>query len=98
MKSFRPLLVIFCVGLLSFQQPSDSDQLNSIIAKYQADREYEFDSYESVENTAKYYQAEADFSKKLKEELEQVSEEGLSETEKNFKGIITVRFTRQNRF
>ena len=72
MKSFRPLLVIFCVGLLSFQQPSDSDELNSIIAKYEADREYEFDSYESVENTTKYYQAEADFSKKLKEELKKL--------------------------
>lgn len=82
MKSFRPLLVIFCLGLLSFQPLSDSDELNAIIAKYEADREYEFDSYESVENTAKYYQSEADFSKKLKEELEQVSEEGLSETEK----------------
>jgi uncharacterized protein (DUF885 family) len=88
MKSFRPLLVIFCVGLLSFQQPSDSDELNSIIAKYEADREYEFDSYESVENTAKYYQAEAEFSKKLKEELEQVSEDGLSETEKISKELL----------
>jgi uncharacterized protein (DUF885 family) len=88
MKSFRPLLVIFSLGLLSFQPLSDSDELNAIIAKYEADREYEFDSYESVENTAKYYQAEADFSKKLKAELEQVSEEGLSETEKISKELL----------
>ncbi len=88
MKSFRPLLVIFCIGLLSFQPRSNCDKLNAIIAKYEADREYEFDSYESVENTAKYYQAEADFSKKLKEELEQVSEEGLSETEKISKELL----------
>jgi uncharacterized protein (DUF885 family) len=88
MKSFRPLLVIFCIGLLSFQPRSNSDKLNAIITKYEADREYDFDSYESVENTAKYYQAEADFSKKLKAELEQVSEEGLSETEKISKELL----------
>ena len=82
MKSFRPLLVIFCLGLLSFQPLSNSDKLNAIIAKYEAEREYDFEWDESVENTAKYYQAEADFSKELKAELEQVSEEGLSETEK----------------
>ncbi|MEZ4797267.1 MAG: DUF885 domain-containing protein [Flavobacteriaceae bacterium] len=82
MKSFRPLLVIFCLGLLSFQKFSNSDKLNAIIETYEAEREYDFDPYESVENTAKYYQAEADFSRKLKEELEQVSEEGLSESEK----------------
>ncbi|MCB0461403.1 MAG: DUF885 domain-containing protein [Flavobacteriaceae bacterium] len=88
MKSFRPLLVIFCLGLLSFQPLSDSDELNAIIAKYEAEREYDFDGYESVENTAKYYQAEADFSEKLKAELEQVSEDGLSETEKISKELL----------
>jgi len=82
MKSFRPLLVILCFGLLSFQPLSDSDELNAIIAKYDADRDYDFKWNESVENTAKYYQAEADFAKSLKSELEKVSEEGLSETEK----------------
>jgi uncharacterized protein (DUF885 family) len=88
MKSFRPLLVIFCIGLLSFHPLSNSDELNAIIVKYEADREYEFEGNESVENTAKYYQAEADFSKKLKAELEQVSEEGLSETEKISKELL----------
>lgn len=82
MKRFKPLLVVFCLGLLSFQSISDSDKLNSIIAKYEAERDYDFNWNESVENTAKYYQAEADLAKLLKEELEQVSEEGLSESEK----------------
>jgi uncharacterized protein (DUF885 family) len=84
MKSFRPFLVILCLGLFSFQSlsDSDSDELNVIIATYEAERDYEFEWNESVENTAKYYQAEAEFSKRLKDKLEKVSEEGLSETEK----------------
>ena len=38
-------------------------QTNAIIAKYEAERDYDFKWNESVENTAKYYQNEADFSK-----------------------------------
>ena len=82
MKRFRPLLVILCLGLLSFQPLSDSDELNAIIAKYEADRNYDFKRNVSLESTAKYYQAEADFAKNLKEELEKISENDLSETEK----------------
>ncbi|MEH6535000.1 MAG: DUF885 domain-containing protein [Psychroserpens sp.] len=82
MKSFRYLLIIICLGLLSFQPLSNSDKLNAIIAKYEAERDHGFKMNESVESTIKYYQAEADFAKNLKEELETVSEEGLSETEK----------------
>jgi len=82
MKRFKILLVIVLIGLFSFGQESNSNKLNNIIAKYDTDRDYDFKWNESVENTAKYYQAEANFSKKLKEELEQVSEAGLSENEK----------------
>ncbi len=82
MKSFRPLFVLFCLGLLSFQSVSNSDTLNAIIATYESERDYEFKRTESVESTIKYFQAEADFAKQLKEDLEAVSEEGLSETEK----------------
>ena len=88
MKSFRTLLVIGCLGLLSFQSLSDSDKLNEIIAKYEADRDYDFDSNESVENTIKYYQAEADFSKVLKDELETVAVGGLSPTERISKELL----------
>jgi uncharacterized protein (DUF885 family) len=66
---------------MSFQTPSNSDKLNTIITKYEAEREYDFEWNESVENTIKYYQAEADFSKELINELEMVSIEGLSKTE-----------------
>ncbi len=82
MKRFKILLVIVLIGLFSFGQESNSNKLNNIIAKYDTDRDYDFKWNESMENTVKYYQAEADFSKKLKEELEQVSEAGLSKTEK----------------
>ncbi len=81
MKNFKLFYVVVLLGILSFKQMSDSDKLNAIIVKYEAEREYDFESNESVENTIKYYQAEADFSKDLKEELELVSVEGLSKTE-----------------
>lgn len=81
MKYFKPLLIIVLLGIFSFKLTSDSDKLNAIIAKYEAERDYDFEEYESVENTAKYYEAEADFATILKEELETVSIDGLSKTE-----------------
>jgi len=69
------------LGILSFLKMSNSEKLSAIIEKYETEREYDFEWNESVENTAKYYQAEAEFAKKLKNELEQVSNEGLSESE-----------------
>lgn len=81
MKILKYLVVFILLGILSFKQVSHSDKLNTIIAKYETDREYDFERNESVENTIKYYQAEADFSAKLKEELELVSVEGLTKTE-----------------
>ena len=62
MKRLRILLVILFLGLQSFQQFSDSDKLNAIIKKYEADREYGFKRYTTVENTIKWYQAESDFA------------------------------------
>ncbi|MFT5217215.1 MAG: hypothetical protein ACI83H_002352 [Glaciecola sp.] len=81
MKKFKLFFVVVLLGILSFKQVSDVDKLNAIIAKYETEREYDFDTSESVENTIKYYQAEADFSKELKVELESVSAEGLSKTD-----------------
>lgn len=81
MKHLRLLLLFSLFGLLSVKQESNSEKLNAIIAKYEAEREYDFKRNESVANTIKYYQAEADFAKDLKQELEAVSVEGLSETE-----------------
>ena len=59
----------------------ESDKLNAIIEEYESEREYEFKRNESVENTIKYHQAEADFAKEIIEKLEMISVDGLSETE-----------------
>jgi len=82
MRKLILLFVVVLFGIFSFKQTSDSDKLNAIIKKYEAKREYEFKRNESVENTIKYHQAEADFAKEIIEKLETVSVEGLSETEK----------------
>ena len=79
MKNFRYVIVILCFG---FQSLSDSDTLNAIIKTYETERNYDFEPNESVEATIKYYQAEADFAKRLKKQLEAVSEDQLSESEK----------------
>ena len=81
MKKLILLFVVVLFGIFSFKQTSDSDKLNAIIKKYEAKREYEFKRNESVENTIKYHQAEADFAKEIIEKLEMISVDGLSETE-----------------
>ena len=88
MKNFKLLFVIVLLGILSFKQMSDSEKLNAIIVKYEMEREYEFKMNESVENTIKYHQAEADFAKEIKKKLETISIEGLSETEKISKELL----------
>ena len=59
----------------------ESNKLNEIIKQYESERGYEFNRNESVENTIKYHQAEADFAKKLIKKLEMISDEKLSESE-----------------
>ena len=81
MKGFKLYYLLIFLVFFSFKPESDSDKLNAIIAKYEAEREYEFKRNESLESTIKYYEAEADFSKNLKEKLESISAEGLSKTE-----------------
>ena len=88
MKNFKFLLIFVLLGLFSFIPMSDSDKLNVIIAKYEAERNYDFKRNESVENTAKYYKNEAEFAKNLKEELEQVPQEGLSKTEQISRNLL----------
>ena len=81
------ILLLLLIPLVSFGQ-SDPDKLNVIIAKYEMEREYGFKKLESVENTIKYHQAESDFSKEIKEELEAISDESLSESEKISKELL----------
>ena len=78
MKKFY-LLLLFIPLFLSCSK--ESDKLNAIIEEYESEREYEFTRNESVENTIKYHQAEADFAKEIIEKLEMISVDGLSETE-----------------
>ena len=71
--------------LLSFtacKKSSSSEQLELLIAKYEKPREYDFKRGESVDSTVKYYEAEATFSKDLIAEIEKVSPENLSESNK----------------
>ena len=73
------LILLFIPFFLSCSK--ESDKLNAIIEEYESEREYEFKRNESVENTIKYHQAEADFAKEIIEKLEMISVDGLSETE-----------------
>ena len=77
----KKLILLLLFIPLVFSCSKESDKLNAIIEKYEAEREYEFKSNESVENTIKYHQAEADFAKEIIEKLEMISVDGLSETE-----------------
>ena len=77
----KKLILLLLFIPLVFSCSKESDKLNAIIEKYEAEREYEFKRNESVENTIKYHQAEADFAKEIIEKLEMISVEGLSETE-----------------
>lgn len=88
MKPIKFTLFILLLVVFSCKNTSDTSQLESIIAKYEAERNYEFDRYASVENTAKFYQEEADFSKSLKQELEKISTEKLSESERISKDLL----------
>lgn len=88
MKFLKILLVFVLVGIVAFIKPSSSDKLSAIIATYEAERNYDFEWNESVETTAKYYQAEAELAAQLKEELANVSEEGLTESEKISKELL----------
>ena len=88
MKALKYFVVLVLFTVLAFKSSSNSDKLKDIIAKYEAERNYEFKWNESVENTIKYYQAESDFAKALKSELEKVSVEGLSESEQISRDLL----------
>lgn len=82
MKTIKLFGLLVLISFSGCENNSSSDQLKSIIKEYEKSREYDFNRSESVENTIKYYQAESDFSTKLKEKLTLVSAENLSETDK----------------
>lgn len=82
MRAFK-LLGLLCVFLLmAFTDPSPKEELHKLIAKYEKERMYDFDSRASIENTIKYYEAEAKFSEGMIKELKKIDLSGLSETDK----------------
>jgi uncharacterized protein (DUF885 family) len=82
MKTIKLFGLLLLISFTACKNDSSIDQLQSIISEYEKPRKYEFNRGESVENTIKYYQAEADFSSALKEKLVSVSTDELSETGK----------------
>lgn len=74
--------------ILSCKSESSSEKLAKIISKYENKIEYEFDPYQSLENTNKFYQLEAENAQKLIEEIQNTSLENLSETEEISKELL----------
>ena len=68
----KKLILLLLFIALFFSCSKEYDKLNEIIEKYEAERDYKFKRNESVENTIKYHQAEADFAKEIIEKLEMI--------------------------
>ena len=82
MKNFKLSVLLVLLSFVACKNTSSTEQLELLIAKYEKSREYDFKRGESLESTTKYYAAESEFAKNLKEELEVLAMEGLSETDK----------------
>lgn len=81
MKIIKLFGLILLLSFIACKNTSPSEQLQLLIAKDGQPREYDFKRGESLEETIKYYEAEALFSKNLIEELNEISAEKLSETD-----------------
>ncbi|MBJ6367732.1 DUF885 domain-containing protein [Snuella sedimenti] len=88
MKTVKLLGVLLILLMSAFVKVSPSDELALIISEYETPREYGFEKNTSLENTNKFFQAEADFAKRLILKLRGVSDEGLSESEKISKELL----------
>ncbi|NVJ89379.1 MAG: DUF885 domain-containing protein [Flavobacteriaceae bacterium] len=77
----RLLTFLVILLLISCNKKNSSEQLHALIEKYESERKYDFKRNESVENTIKFYQLEANFAKKLIEEVKAVNVKDLSETD-----------------
>jgi len=82
MKIIKLFGLFLLLSFVSCKNNSASEQLEMLIAKHEKSRAYDFKRGESLESTIKYYTAESEFAEKLKTELEALSIEGLSETDK----------------
>tara|TARA_R110002073_G_scaffold336208_1_gene530985 strand:- start:135808 stop:137526 length:1719 start_codon:yes stop_codon:yes gene_type:complete len=80
----KKLTTIFFLLILAtgYSQKKAATQLNELIKRCETERKYDFEGEESVENTVKYYQQEADFSKNILESLDSIRPDSLAETDK----------------
>jgi len=78
-KLFGFFLLLSCIAC---KNTSPSEQLQALITDYEKPREYDFKRGESLESTTKFYEAEAKYATNLIAEIENVTAENLSETDK----------------
>ncbi|QOD60928.1 DUF885 domain-containing protein [Polaribacter haliotis] len=92
MKSYKFLGIFLLIGFLSCKNnpssESSSDALAMVIAKHETKIKHEFDPYQSLENTNKFYQLEAENAQNLIDELQNVSTKDLSESEKISRDLL----------
>ncbi|MCK0158337.1 DUF885 domain-containing protein [Cellulophaga sp. F20128] len=83
MKTVKSILILtlLLLDFTVFAQHKDSNQLAEIIKTYEKERTYDFNRFESVENTIAYYQKESDFAEKLIGDIAAINPKSLSETE-----------------
>ncbi|QTD37340.1 DUF885 domain-containing protein [Polaribacter batillariae] len=88
MNLYKVLGIFLSFCFLSCKDESSSEVLTKIISKYETKVDYDFEPYESLENTNKFHQLEAENAQKLIEELQQVETEDLSENEKISRNLL----------
>ncbi|PWI31282.1 DUF885 domain-containing protein [Flavobacteriaceae bacterium LYZ1037] len=87
MKVSKGVLFFLLVNLMTCKNDEASntiaseDLLEDVIKAYETEREYDFEPFESVENTIAFYQKEATFAEELQQKLLKVNEETLTESE-----------------
>ncbi|MFL0352173.1 DUF885 domain-containing protein [Xanthomarina sp. GH4-25] len=87
MKVSKGVLFFLLVSLMTCKNDEASntiaseDLLEDVIKAYETEREYDFEPFESVENTIAFYQKEATFAEELQQKLLKVNEETLTESE-----------------
>jgi uncharacterized protein (DUF885 family) len=87
MKVSKVVLFFLWVSLIACKSEEEMKKdasevlLADVIKTYETERKYDFEPYESVENTIEFYQKEADFAEELQQKLSKVNEENLTESE-----------------
>ncbi len=87
MKVSKLIILLFLLSLIACKKGATENEssevmLEDVIVIYETEREYDFEPYQSVENTIAFYQNEADFAEELQLELSKVNAEKLTNSEK----------------